>query len=477
MIPCTLGPTDSPTWKIILSSVALPFSSESTTSRTGVRASAGEGRAVRDTRLDFWRGLCLIDMVLVHLVYQGIQFGEGLQGLLGEYTRFAAGGYIFVAGLGIGLLYLPKVHDPLRRWKTYTSLWKRSIYVLLVHYAAEISFLLLYPLSGSGGFTSVASEILAIFTFRKGCDLLPFYVMVLAVAPLLLELLRRRLGWVVLAGSAALFVLAQRDPYVLTFPIQTTFLPGLWQLPFVLGMLAGALLPRYDRLSLSSKRRITGVVAIVSVCIWLDIYAADFGWVVNSPFLYWKIPLTVGELLRYLSFMGSIILLTNFLWPRITRLPGMSAVQLLGRRSLAVYVFHLWVVQILVRLSTGLGMHGWVNLICIPVALLTLWGWARWMDYLATSKVNPARTQERYWTPIGVSVVACLLLLMVNPLVRFVDADPPPMDQSFDASALPPYRATLLPPVLLTTPTGADDEASDGLQSVDLPDAVEGIPA
>src|SRR5947209_862340 len=71
-------------------------------------ASAPLARATaRDGRLDFWRALCLIDMVLVHLVYEGVNFGP-LQRTIGDYTRFAAGGFVFVAGLGIGAIFLPR---------------------------------------------------------------------------------------------------------------------------------------------------------------------------------------------------------------------------------------------------------------------------------------------------------------------------------------------------------------------------------
>src|SRR5947208_2939026 len=41
----------------------------------------------RDHRLDFWRGLCLVDMVVVHLIFAGISFGPWASPLLGEYAR------------------------------------------------------------------------------------------------------------------------------------------------------------------------------------------------------------------------------------------------------------------------------------------------------------------------------------------------------------------------------------------------------
>ena len=76
----------------------------------------------RDFRLDFWRGLCLVDMVLVHLVYEGVRMGRILPPVLGEFTRFAAGGFIFLAGLAVTYIFLPKARDPDKRWPTYRAL-------------------------------------------------------------------------------------------------------------------------------------------------------------------------------------------------------------------------------------------------------------------------------------------------------------------------------------------------------------------
>src|SRR3954464_11978029 len=94
------------------------------------------GSSPRDHRLDFWRGLCLVDMVLVHLVYEGVRMGSVLTPVLGEFTRFAAGGFIFLAGLAVTYIFLPRARVEEKRWDTYKALWRRSLYLLGVHYAA-----------------------------------------------------------------------------------------------------------------------------------------------------------------------------------------------------------------------------------------------------------------------------------------------------------------------------------------------------
>ena len=106
----------------------------------------------RDARLDFWRGLCLIDMVLVHLAEADVQFGEHLKILITTYTRFAAGGFVFLSGLCIGAIFLPKaivaVRDRGNALSVYRRVWRRMLQILLVEYVSEIGLISLEILRG-----------------------------------------------------------------------------------------------------------------------------------------------------------------------------------------------------------------------------------------------------------------------------------------------------------------------------------------
>jgi hypothetical protein len=215
-----------------------PFSTRSSTS-------------ARDERLDFWRALCLIDMVLVHLIYDGVNFGV-IQKTIGEYTRFAAGGFVFVAGLSIGAIFLPRTFANNGRKKVYLSLWRRAFYILCVHFAATLSFVSLDLIKGMRtDVPSIFSLIRDILFFREGGDLLPLYVVVVATSPLLLELIRRKLWWLAAAGSIALFTWGQNHPWLFSSPIHQNFPVILWQAIFTAGVLFGAVLPSYTKLASS----------------------------------------------------------------------------------------------------------------------------------------------------------------------------------------------------------------------------------
>ena len=203
------------------------------------RSAAGASNA-RDHRLDFWRGMCLVDMVLVHLVYEGVKMGRFLEPVLGEFTRFAAGGFIFLAGLGITYIFLPKAREEHKRWGTYQSLWRRSLYLLFVHYAASLSFIFIYPLRDfSGAYPGPIEFVKNVLLFREGTDLLLFYVMMVGLSPAIVEVIRRGYGWVVAAASLVIFGVGQLRPYALSLPIQQNFPILLWQMIFVMGMQFG----------------------------------------------------------------------------------------------------------------------------------------------------------------------------------------------------------------------------------------------
>ena len=340
-------------------------------------------KPARDNRLDFWRGLCLIDMLLVHLIHQGMSLGTQLDLTIGEYTRFAAGGFVFIAGMSIGRIFLPRVADPDKRWTTYRALWARAGVILAVHYVSEIGYLAMYPLFATQAVPNLKGQIWAILTMRAGYDLLPFYVIVVALAPGMLELLRRKLGWVLAAVSLGLFTYGQwGNPWAVAFPNQQAFLPILWQALFVAGLLGGAALPWYDRLSFGAKLGLAVAMVASHLVLFVACYGPDFGTYLWLPMAFAKVPLTTGETLRYLTITLAILLVTDLLWRRGTDGAGLDGTRFaafaerLGRNSLPVFVFHVWVVQVLVRLTGGYQITGLGRLALAAAGLGALWAFA-----------------------------------------------------------------------------------------------------
>jgi hypothetical protein len=360
---------------IPLTEIATPSSSEPVASR------------VRDLRLDFWRGLCLIDMVLVHMVYEKIYFGPYLGPLFSEYARFAAGGFILIAGMSIGAIFLPRALNDQTRRETYVALIRRAGWILLIHYLASITF---YWLDASLGRMNPVSafepELWLILTFRAGGDLLPFYVVMIALSPLMLEMLRRKLNWLLAVISLGLFITGQWYPNFGSIPLpEQRFHVILWQCIFVAGLLCGSALPKYDALAQRTKLLIGTACAVGFVLIFWSDYGLGFGLPkLNLGLTFHKIPLSDGEVFRYFTLIGVILVFTDLIWLRIRDSSPVAFVRQLGRKSLAVYVAHVWIVSILATYAWrmhDIDLWHWQGLLAIPAILLLwcyAWAWERW---------------------------------------------------------------------------------------------------
>lgn len=372
----------------------------------------------RDRRLDFWRGLCLVDMVIVHMVWGGIAFGDLIKQFLGEYIRFAAGGFILVAGMTISAIYGPRLADAVSRAKSYRAIWNRSLFLLAVHIASVMTVKVVEVLWGAQLDYPLHETILRVVTLRYGSDLLLFYACVLFAAPFLLEMMRRW-KWVgialVIALSLTLFQLNSANPYFL-WPINDGFQkPGnfpvmLWQVIFVTGMLLGRALPTYDRLRTRAKVWIATGITLFAMGIYLLAYAPEWNLPIQQSLIsFKKIPLTAGEILRYLGVVGTLLAWTELAWPHLSkwRLSGLIAD--LGRRSLPVYICHLWLVSLACwACQMWLWMIGPFQGMILFVIMAILLGVVYGMDRVEARKARrksagatASRTRDRSVTVVG----------------------------------------------------------------------------
>jgi hypothetical protein len=401
-------------------------------------------RKPRDARLDFWRGLCLIDMVFVHLLVQGLEIGHFPHAIFGDYTRFAAGGFIFVAGMGVGRIFLPKANDPAKRVGTYLSLLRRALYILAIHYTATLGFMIFAMLRGEPlpPVTVLATDILLL---REGYDLLPFYVVMIALSPLFLELIRRGRAAGLAIASLGVFLWGRDHHYVESIPIQQTFFVVLWQAVFVMGLLAGAAFPMYDALQQRTKIAMAGVATAATLVLTAMAYGWHFGVLPKFDALWFvKVPLSGGEMLRYLAFIIAIITVTDILWRFIRGSRLETFVGQLGRRSLAMYVAHVFVVGLLVPISYRFHVPLILQLAYFPLAVAMLWGVVRAMDAMRerSKRRDAIVARGRFaWRFQGWPVAATAAVLLVTlgiwahikPLPPGVDYDVHMTDEWADA--------------------------------------------
>lgn len=375
---------------------------------------------MRDSRLDLWRGLCLLDMVLVHLAYEGIDFGPVAGPILLEWTRFAAGGFVFVAGAGVALVFGPKAATPSTRAETHGALGRRAAYLLGVHYAATAAFLALLvlrdaqPAPADSGAT--LGDVLLLREVPHYADVLPLYVAMLLLSPALLAALRRGVAWLLAAVSALLFAAGQLAPFALSPRDGETFPILLWQSVFVAGLLFGHLFPRFDRATSRTRARLLFAAWFAAGAVVLASPAGARLLGVAMPDLgFRKVPLGPGEWFRYVTLTVAILLSTAALWPRIASARTTPFVLTLGRRSLAVYVAHVFVqagVISLAALAPRPAGPGFALL-----ALLLLFGIARAIDGWERGMAGRALRLRLVLRglaapPLGVAAVVAALLLL-----------------------------------------------------------------
>jgi hypothetical protein len=311
----------------------------------------------RDARLDFWRGLCLIDMVLVHLIYADVQFGQAFGALLTDYTRFAAGGFVFLSGLCIGRIFLPRVMASIEKtgnaMPVYQRIWIRSLKILLVGYVTTVAFAILnIPVGFREQMNRPFHFIFDVLTFRVGNDLLMLYVAMLAITPLLLEMVRRGLWPVLALLSGMAFYLATKDPRRIELVPGGEFPVLLWQAVFIGGLLFSYPLQAWDQARRQTRLVCFGLLVVAFSVVFLSANASELNLTHRIlPWAFVKIPLSFGELVRYILLTLLIMLGTDFAWPVLEHRRITSFVCLLGRNSLFVYVAHLYVQEMFAALA------------------------------------------------------------------------------------------------------------------------------
>jgi hypothetical protein len=300
--------------------------------------------AVRDRRLDVLRGLCLLDMVLVHLLEQNVHTPFLINEAIMHWLRFAAGGFVMTSGLCIGAIHFQRALDPAKRLATYRSLLQRALFVLGVHYFASILTLILIPIHGQPVF-DVGRMIWDVLTFHSGYDLLLFYVFMLAVSPLIIEALRRFGVTAVLAASVGIFFWRYDNPYLSLWAIENHFPLIRWQLIFVIGMALGSKLKTFDALPTRAKWHL--LAGAISLALGIDILsAAERAGFFTLPWYLavTKMPLSLLEVLRYLSLAVAAGVMLDRAWKWFGDSTAQRVLAAVGVQSLMLWVVHVPIV-------------------------------------------------------------------------------------------------------------------------------------
>jgi hypothetical protein len=321
-------------------------------------------RTGRDLRLDFFRGLSLFFIFVDHIP----------NNFLGWFTlrsiafSDAAEVFIFISGYTAALVYGRSLrqHGALFAWaQTYRRVWQ--LYVahifLFVIFTAEVSYAVLAvnnPMYSEelrvGDFLNqphIAIIKALLLQFQpEFLDILPLYIVLLGIFPLVLLALERGSVWALLP-SAALYALTLRHGWGLpAYPAENVwfFNPLAWQFLFVIGASAGHArvsghwpFPHgiwLEQLAVA----LTGFLVIVNLS-WLIHWLYDpFPAILAKQLLSYTIDKTNLAPLRLANFLALALATVYFVRPESAFLHWRAAYPfiLCGQHSL--YVFCLGIV-------------------------------------------------------------------------------------------------------------------------------------
>jgi hypothetical protein len=320
----------------------------------------------RQTELDWLRGLMLVLMTMTHLptwfsAHAGQPFG----------FVSAAEGFVFLSAFLVGSVYAHKArtrgYAVMRR-----ALWSRALKVYLAHIGLLLFLLcVLVPIAVSRNahaITGLASYYLErphlalvsglVLAYNPPLlDILPMYVLFLALSPLVLGVAMQR-GWtLLLVLSAVLWLFAQYDgglhvykslaalvgwpvPYGATGAFSFMAWQFLWLVGLRLGSMSGVSDP--SRPPIDRRWSGVGMLAAMSVAAmfftWRHVVGqAPFGSdaALNVLFDKWHL----GPL-RLLNF-AVLALIVVHARPLLVGWAAHSSIATLGRASLAVFSAHL----------------------------------------------------------------------------------------------------------------------------------------
>jgi fucose 4-O-acetylase-like acetyltransferase len=164
---------------------------------------------------------------------------------------------------------------------------------------------------------------------------------------------------------------------------------------FVFGAVFGAGWPKYQALNRKSKLFFAAISWVVFGIFFVSENSSDFGLPhLNLGLSFVKVPLlSGGEALRYLSLILGILLTTDLFWHRIAKQRAAGFIQDLGRKSLPVYVLHLWVVQAAGAIAVSLWWICRWQILFAPICIGLLWGFANLFDM----KIALPRPRKPVW--------------------------------------------------------------------------------
>jgi hypothetical protein len=393
--------------------------------RGAVRKWAYDGSRTRDARIDMLRGVAIVFVVVNHI---------GLTSLFQSFTQESIGVvsgaelFVLLSGAVLGLVYGPRVKEHLKDVAGRTTRRARKLYVTALVVVLTVFALSRLPFLDATAVTTFTDEgtgaagagaagstydlyagmeglldfpvqlhlIRALLLLQVGpwqFNIMGLYVILLLISPLVLMQLARGRAWLVLVVSMALYALGTTTRIrILPSQFEDSFPLLVWQVLFIIGMVAG-----YYRAGIVAwfshpRRRV-----LLWVGVLLTVSFALFSW--SGPYtsssLDVRVALVPEAAFRtvYESFFGRtylgpgrlinvlLVVITGYAvltayWKPLHRTLGWFLIPL-GQATLYVFIVHVFLILGVTGIPALQQGNLWVNTIANAVILGLLWTMVR----------------------------------------------------------------------------------------------------
>jgi enterochelin esterase-like enzyme len=392
----------------------------------------------RDLRIDLLRGFFVLAMVIDHV--RGQSFLYLLTGGNRFYTS-AAEGFILTSGLVAGIVYRRLI----QRDGMSAALLKvlhRAFTLYLLTVGLTLVFTLFSELLGLPWVTGVSLAdpigwVVSVFTLHQTyylVDVMLLYTVLFLISPLAFILLDRGKTWLLLLGSAGLYLVYQFYPdYAsLPWPIAGNYLFNFsaWQIIFFAGLALGY---NQQRLPALNARKtchgliLTGLGFLLLIGVFLVVDTPTTllpeglsttslvlqnmrVWLQDNFFA--KVDAGPGRLITSAVVFSFFFLVVTRFWPRIQKWLGWLLLPL-GQHSLNAYSAHIAVVGLvgLALLPFKLDYPGpeGLNAVIQIASILVIW-------FVVKRRLLAPTTATRKWWNLSPAVIGLAIILV---LLRF----------------------------------------------------------
>jgi hypothetical protein len=370
----------------------------------------------RDLRLDFFRGVALICIFIDHIPENYLNYFT----LSAVGFSDAAEVFIFISGFTASLVYgralvargalIATVQVLRRAWQLYVA----HIFLFVI-FVAEVSYTVTAfnnPMyneeMGVGDFLEhphIAVVQALVLQFQPTfLDILPLYIVLLLIFPLVLLALRRSV-WLVLVPSALIYLTVQVFAFdVPAYPAGSvwTFNPLAWQYLFVLGAVFGQIDAHRRGPALLLRLAYPLAIVVAAAALVTRLSWAIHGFDEGFPALFlrhlWPVNKSNLAPIRLISFFALFVLVARWVPPRTEFLRSGLArpVVLCGAHSLEIFCLSILLSALghflMSELAAGVTMQFAVNIVGIGAMCLTaaMLDWYRALQRLPLAPGGPA---------------------------------------------------------------------------------------